>query len=162
MINSQQLNKAKNYVQNAIESNKEEEEKRQQKGGKNVEDNGESQFKDNAINRMSHQMQETREMFGERNRASGLAHLELDLEKKDRMKQQQDLADMNHREHKIAENTEKAKNDIKPIHIKQTRRAAVQLMRNLYVFYDKHIEDNLENGKTMLNVVMERMRSVFP
>ena len=88
-------------------------------------------------------MQETREMYGERNKASGLAMLEQEKEKLERMRKVKELADKNYKEQEIADNTEKARSDIKPIHIKQTRRGAVHLMKNLYCFYDKHIEDNL-------------------
>ena len=47
--------------------------------------------------------------------------------------------------------------DLKAIHIKQTRREVCQIYKNMYIFYDKKIEDTLNKGKTILDVVREKM-----
>mmetsp|Transcript_37325 Transcript_37325/g.57225 ORF Transcript_37325/g.57225 Transcript_37325/m.57225 type:complete len:82 (+) Transcript_37325:719-964(+) len=64
---------------------------------------------------------------------------------------------MTHNERMKEKALERQKNMPRPIHIKQTRRGAVQLYRNLYAFYDKRIEQNLKGSQTILRYIAEQL-----
>ena len=52
---------------------------------------------------------------------------------------------------------ERAKLEPKPLHIKRSRREIIQLFRNLYVFYDKKIEEKLAPGENMITYIYNRL-----
>ena len=107
-----------------------------------------SNFKMGSIDRLNTQLKHSRDDYGERqfmhkNNDNPKTQEQLDREKKrqkfmDEVKMIESLtkADLMKRLE-----AERAKLEPKALHIKQSRREVVQLFKNLYVFYDKKLEN---------------------
>ena len=62
-----------------------------------------------------------------------------------------------------AQEAERVRLEPKAIHIKQSRREVVQLFRNLFVFYDKEIEDRLAPGENIISRIYNALNNqCFP
>lgn len=49
--------------------------------------------------------------------------------------------------------------ELKPVHIKRTRKNVLQLFKNLFLFYDVAIEQQLRPGETILQVFINRLQT---
>lgn len=62
---------------------------------------------------------------------------------------------------KLDEEQTKQQTDLKAVHIKQSRREVCQIYKNMYIFYDKKIEEVIGKGKTILDVVREKIPQCY-
>ena len=153
----------KNPIQNAINLENEEKLKQQmiskdQTGQAGVKIT--SNFKMGSIERLNGSLKDSREQFGER---KALAQPDKNAKRDQYRREAHLIEELTLTDRQRAFEQERARHEPKPIHIKQSRREVVQLFKNLFVFYDKEIENQLKEGENIVGYIHTRLTTAcFP